>query len=170
MNAVEQEDLPGALGQGTQGGLDTLQVVVDLHGLLRGLGQARLAHRHSGFGYAFAATFAAQVVYGQVARATQQVSVQRLDLDLGATPETKEQFLDQVRSGGAAADPTAYQRLHTRTLGLEHLDETCTCACAVSVRLDDIPWLAHGGHTANTASIGPSTTLTAARPSSRRGW
>lgn len=104
MNAVEQEDLPGALGQGTQGGLDTLQVVVDLHGLLRGLGQARLAHRHSGFGHAFAATFAAQVVYGQVARATQQVSVQRLDLDLGATPETQEQLLDQVEA--VARQPT----------------------------------------------------------------
>jgi hypothetical protein len=39
VDAIEQEDLPGALGQGAQGRLDALQVMVDLQGLFGRLGE-----------------------------------------------------------------------------------------------------------------------------------
>ncbi|MND93995.1 hypothetical protein D3C80_861980 [compost metagenome] len=143
VDTVEQEDLPGALGQGAQGSVDALQVVIDLHGLFRGLGHGRFIQRQHSFGHAFAAAFAAQVVDGQVAGATQQVGVQRLDLDLGATPEAQEQFLDQVRCRGPAADPAAHQGLHARPLGLEHLDEARPPAAAFGIRLDHVARLAH---------------------------
>jgi len=133
VDAVEQKDLPGTFRQGTQCGFDALQVMIDLQRLFRCQARARFIQRLRRFGDAFAAAFAAQVVNGQVASATQQVSVQCLDLDLGAAPEAQEQLLHQVRCGGAAAHPAADQGLHACTLGHEHLDEARACAVAVGL-------------------------------------
>jgi hypothetical protein len=78
------------------------------------------------------------MIDGQVASTAQQVGVQRLDLDLGAPPETQEQLLNQISRGGTTAHTAADQRLHARTLGEEHLHEARAASGAVGFRLADV--------------------------------
>ncbi|SST11055.1 Uncharacterised protein [Acinetobacter baumannii] len=123
VDAIEQENPPGPLGQAAQGGLDPAPLVA---GLERLLGTDRLALallRQPVVQLPLPRSFATQVVDGQVARAAQEVAAKLLHRGGRAPPEAQEQFLDQVGGGRSAADPAADQAFHALALGQEGLEE-----------------------------------------------
>ena len=116
MDAIEQKDVPGALRQAAQGRLDLAQIIARLQRRLRltalgvRLGLPMLVEP-------VAAAFAAQMIDGDVARATQQISAEFLDLNQGPPPEPQKQILNQIGGRGPTAHAAADQRFHLWALG-----------------------------------------------------
>ncbi|MNP16852.1 hypothetical protein D3C76_1092610 [compost metagenome] len=123
MDAVEQEDLPRALGQRAQRRFDVAQIVARLQRRLWLATDAKRRLRHQAFVGPHPRAFTAQVVDGDVAGAAQQVGAEFFHLHQRAAPEPQEQILHQVRRRCPATDATVHQRFHLRTLGEKHLEK-----------------------------------------------
>ena len=122
VNAVEQKNMPRALGQAAQGRLDLAQVITGFQG---GLGLTAVG---VGFGLPvmadpLARAFAAQMVDGDIARTAQQIGAQLFNLHQWPPPKTQKQILHQIGSRGPATHAAAHQRFHLRTLGQKHLQK-----------------------------------------------
>ena len=132
VDAVEQKDLPGALGQTAQRSLDMTQVIAGFEGRLGLHAKRVLLFRQPAFAQPAPGVFAAQVIDGDVAGAAQQIRAEFLDLHQRPPPEPQEQVLHQVGRRRPTPHPPTDQGLHLRALGQEHLEKMCAAARAVT--------------------------------------
>ncbi|MNI12457.1 hypothetical protein D3C73_656400 [compost metagenome] len=156
MDAIEQKDLPRAFGQCAQRRFDVTQIVACFQRGLRFATHAVRRFRHQAFAGPNARAFAAQMVDGDVAGASQQIGAELLDLHQRPSPESQEQILYQVRRRRPATDAPIHQRFHLRTLREEHLKKMRTVAARlIALGITGFGWtIDHRFNTAQTRQAG----------------